>query len=337
MTMLRLFLVEPVRKLRCSIRLQSTSQKSAFLDAASKYVSAHGWTEEALAKGAKELGLSTASHGQYSPVDLVEHVATKNLEELSAMIDERAEELASLTSWRHRLELAIEMRLGLSAQWHQHRAQALGLMMTTTSLEEPPAIRALARVGDELARATLVEGEQMETTRWRARRAAAAGAYGIVEARALTDTSHDLKDTVAFSKKVVAALSDASEAPDALKDAIQAGTMAAKSLGGAALGFLPPQAVGALPQLLGIFGSRASSTLSFFFDSTLDRLLQALPPSPVPKPPQAPSPVEEVATMEAEVIVTPPDDEKVDATVVDPVPADDTSSSDAVEKKTPTP
>lgn len=274
---------------RRSIRLQSTSQKVGLLDAASKFVSAHGWSEEALAKGAKEVGLSTASHGQYRPVDLVEHVANQNLDELSKRIDERAEELASLKSWRHRLELAIEMRLELSLPWHQHRAQAIGLMMTTTPLEEPPAIRALARVGDELARATLVEGEEVGKSQWRARRAAAAGAYGIVEARALTDTSHDLSETVAFSKKVVGTLSDASEAPEALKDALRAGTLAAKSLGGAALGFLPPQAVGALPQLLGIFGSRASSTLSFFFDATLDRLLQALPPSPVPKPPQSPS------------------------------------------------
>lgn len=265
--------------------------KRRILEAASKHVGVHGWSNEALANGAKDVGLSTAAHGQFGrgPVDLVEYVAAACLRDLVTQIDERADELAQLKGWRPRLELAIEMRLKLSLPWHQHRAQALGLMLSPGSSaglmsSEPAAIRALAAVADELARATLVDSEDLSQGRWRARRAAAAGAYALVEARAISDTSHDLQDTLAFSKRVVDMLGafrcaeesdvlwspgDAAEAPEALRDALRAGTLVATSLGGAALAFFPPKAVGALPQLLDVAASRATSTLSSLVESTL--------------------------------------------------------------------
>lgn len=76
--------------------------------------------------------------------------------------------------------------------------------------------------------------------------------------------------------------------------------LAAASLGTAALAFLPPKAVGALPQLLDVAALRATSTFSKYADLSLvstiaqrlikcrsqDRLLNALPPSPVPRPPR---------------------------------------------------
>lgn len=184
--------------------------KRRVLDAAEKYVGAHGWSNEALARGARDLGLSAAAHGQFSrgPVELVEHVATRCLIDLSNGIDDRADDLANLPGWRPRLELAIELRLKLSQPWHQHRAQALSIMLSSPSADglippEPAAMRALVAIGNELARATLVDGDEMSKVQWRARRAAATGAYALAEARALSDTSQDLEETIAFSKRVV--------------------------------------------------------------------------------------------------------------------------------------
>ncbi|KAJ8599380.1 hypothetical protein CTAYLR_007019 [Chrysophaeum taylorii] len=311
---------------RATPRIAGLARRHAsVLEAASKHVATHGWTEEALAAGARDVGLSSAAHGQHAPSDLVEHVAGACLAELSTQIDARADELAAMTGWRPRLELAIELRLALSLPWHAHRAQAIGLMINGF---DPPALRALAAVADELARATLVEGEDMSRARWRARRAAAAGAYALAEARALTDATPDLKDTLAFSKRVVATLGDAAEAPEALHDALRAGTTAAASLGAAALSFLPPQAVGALPHLLDIAASRATSTFSKLADSTLNRVLDALPHSPVPRPP---------ATATAPAAAPKPDPPKTpppaEPTTASPR-SDDTPSVDATKQTT---
>ena len=221
------------------------------------------------------MGLSSASQGQFTrgPVELVEHVAEECRLELSNWIDEHAEELASLDGWRPRLKRAVAMRLELSLPWQEHRSQAIGLMTSSSSASgsEPAAVPALAALSSDLARATLEAGEPMSEARWRARRAAAAAAYALAEVRALADAGPDLADTLQFADRLVDTLGDAADAPAALRDALQAGALAGKSLGGAALSFLPPKAIGALPQILDIAANRAGSTFSFILDAMLVR------------------------------------------------------------------
>jgi len=265
--------------------------RTRILDASEKYVSSMGWSEEALAQGASDLGLSGASHGQFGrgAVELVEHVAQKCDEELHHAINARADELQALSSWRPRLKLAIAMRLEISLPWHEYRAQALGLIASSPGQDsfEPAAVSALARTAHELARATLVKDDiQISPAKWRARRVAVAVVYALTEVRALSDSSPNLSDSITFSDKLVDTLADAADAPAALQDAISAGTAAATSLGGAALSFLPPKAVGALPHLLDFAANRASSTFSGVASTVLDRFLNALPNSPIPQPPQ---------------------------------------------------
>jgi len=259
------------------------------LAAAVKHVATHGWSEEALAKGAAAEGLSAAAHGKFAPVELVEFVAEDCRRELARRVDESADELAAMDGWRPRLKRAVELRLELSLPWHEHRGQALGLMVSSLENDTalPAAVPALAALADELARATVVQ--DLSEARWHARRAAAAVVYAVTEVRALADSSPGLADTFQFSDSLVDALADAADGPAALRDALAAGAHAAKSLGGAAFSLLPPKAVGALPYLLDLALSRAGSTSSLLWDSMLERFLQSLPPSPVPPPPSSSS------------------------------------------------
>ena len=151
------------------------------------------------------------------------------------------------------------------------------------------AVPALARVADELARATLVADEPMDQNKWLLRRSAAAGTYALAEVRALSDSSPDLADTRAFSAAIVGHFGEALETPDKLKDGIRAGAHAAASLGTAALSFLPGKAVGALPQLVMIMASRTAGGLSGLAEKGLTKLLKMLPPSQIPDPPKKPA------------------------------------------------
>ena len=286
------------------------SQRTRVLEAASQHVGTYGWSEEALAQGAKAVGLSAAAHGQFSrgPVELVEFVAEKCRTDLAQQIDAEADDLKALESWRPRLKRAIAMRLNLSVPWHEHRAQALGLMTASFAadaapVQPPAAVPALASLAGDLARATLVE--PISEHRWRARNVTAAAAYALAEVRALADTP-DLKETQAFADRLVDTLGDAADAPAALKDALTAGAHAAKSLSGAALSFLPPKAVGALPQMFDLLSHRAGDGVKSLLDTILDRILAQLPPSPVPDPPSSKPPADSSSSSSSEPPPPPP-------------------------------
>lgn len=53
------------------------------LDAALNHVSRYGWSQECIATGAKDLGLSPMTHGMFARggIELVEHLQDKNHEE----------------------------------------------------------------------------------------------------------------------------------------------------------------------------------------------------------------------------------------------------------------
>jgi len=87
------------------------------LEAAVPHVPALGWSEDALAAGAKDAGLSAAAHGQVADgaVALVAFVADRCADELRAEVDARAAELAALDGgWRARLAVAVDARVRLS-------------------------------------------------------------------------------------------------------------------------------------------------------------------------------------------------------------------------------
>ena len=300
--------LRPLAALRCATTNAPGAQDQRDILAASvPHVASLGWCDDALAAGARDLGLSAAAQGQVhnGAVDLVAFVAEEQHAALREAIDDAAGELADLEDWRDRLKLAIGKRLELSQPFHAHRAQAMGLMVTPVARDDgsippadpPPALEAWHQIVNELARATVVKDEPLDTAAWRLRRAAAGIAYALGEVRALTDDSADLGKSLHVASQVVDRFDTGG--PDALKQGVQAGAHALASLGTAALSFLPGPAVGALPQLMTVFASRFTGGLEDVFEVGLKKALKALPEAPVPAPPgraaaaPAPAPAEE--------------------------------------------
>ena len=155
-------------------------EKRDILKASVPHVASLGWCDDALAAGARDLGLSAAAQGQVTngAVDLVAFVAQEQCDKLREEVDDAAQELAALDDWRDRLKLAIAKRLELSKPFHAHRAQAMGLMVTPLARDDgavppadpPPAFEVLHRLVDELARATVVSTEELDVPEWRLRR-----------------------------------------------------------------------------------------------------------------------------------------------------------------------
>jgi len=199
-----------------------------------------------------------------------------------------------MPSWKERLSWAIDKRLQLSLPHRNHRSQALALMMTAPSAPGPPAAaQALAALAQELARATLTADDPIDDKVWRFRRAAAAGAYALAEVRTLSDTSPGLEATQRFARDIVGGLGGAADAPGQLRVSLKAGLLTAASAASAALSFLPPRAVGAVPQLLpsllGAFAERAEGAAAHLAEAAFTHLLDTMPAgAPMPSPPGPP-------------------------------------------------
>ena len=84
-------------------------EKRDILKASVPHVASLGWCDDALAAGARDLGLSAAAQGQVTngAVDLVAFVAQEQCDQLREEVDDAAQELAALDDWRDRLKLAI--------------------------------------------------------------------------------------------------------------------------------------------------------------------------------------------------------------------------------------
>ena len=158
-------------------RRPAPGEKRDILKASVPHVASLGWCDDALAAGARDLGLSAAAQGQVTngAVDLVAFVAQEQCDKLREEVDDAAEELGAMDDWRDRLKLAIKKRLELSKPFHAHRAQAMGLMVTPLARDDgavppadpPPAFEVLHRLVDELARATVVHEEALDVPEWR--------------------------------------------------------------------------------------------------------------------------------------------------------------------------
>jgi ubiquinone biosynthesis protein COQ9 len=176
----------------------SSSSSSSFedpreriLDFALARVDEDGWSELALAKGAKDAGLPSVASGMFTrgAVELVEHFMTSSLEELKVQCGKRSQELDPLSA-EERLVEAMMIRLEAIqphiSSWPQ--AMALGLLPHNA----PRTAQALADIADELAFQT---GDRSTDGRWYAKRAVVAGAYISAELYMLTDKSEGFRDT----------------------------------------------------------------------------------------------------------------------------------------------
>lgn len=178
----------------------SQSIAAAVLSHAVPHVAAHGWTDDALAKGAVDAGLSPLALGSVSPAMLVAHCNEQALAELAAGLAGRAEELAALPSPPARVAAALEARLDTLApyagRWHE--AMAIGALPENAA----ETSRQVALVADEICHAA---GDRSADARWYARRAGVASLVVATELSLVGDTSEGAADTRGWLRHAVGA------------------------------------------------------------------------------------------------------------------------------------
>uniref|UniRef100_A0A8C0I5K1 Ubiquinone biosynthesis protein n=1 Tax=Balaenoptera musculus TaxID=9771 RepID=A0A8C0I5K1_BALMU len=134
------------------------------LTAALEFVPAHGWTAEAIAEGAKSLGLSSAAASMFGNdgSELILHFVTQCNARLTRVLEE-------------------EQKLALSILLLPHNI--------------PPSLSLLTSMVDDMWH---YAGDQSTDFNWYTRRAALAGIYSTTELVMMQDSSPDFEDTWHF-------------------------------------------------------------------------------------------------------------------------------------------
>ena len=173
-----------------------TPAEDSILSAALTHVPAHGFSKEALAQGARDVGYLDVStnifpNGAFSIVNY--HLVTQRL----ALADHtpptaRDENISPVDVASNIRTLALR-RLQTNKLIIRQWQEALALMSTPRYL--PTAIRELALLSDEIL---FLAGSTTVTSAWYANRAAVAAIYASAELFMTTDTSRDHVETEEF-------------------------------------------------------------------------------------------------------------------------------------------
>jgi len=172
------------------------------------HVAAHGWTTEALARGAEDHGFSPALHGLFprGPVELVEHFVMESNMHLSTKMlmlepeDAQSESDFTKTALKWRLEMILPYRHG----WED----ALGLTLQPNNMLN--SMRTISMMLDDVA---YQAGDRSTDSAWYAKRAGLVGVYGSTELFMLQDNSLDYENTWKFLDRRVDELAGLTHKP----------------------------------------------------------------------------------------------------------------------------
>lgn len=167
--------------------------ESAILSSALSHVPAHGFTQEALTLGAKEVGYLDISSNLFpkGPFELVMfHLASQrlNLKNRLQFTDERmgvGRKVRSLILER----LRANADAGVVPRWQE----ALALMSLAENI--PASLRELGALSDEM---WFLAGDTAVDTSWYTKRASLSGVYAATEVYQTTDQSTEFRDTEHF-------------------------------------------------------------------------------------------------------------------------------------------
>eukprot|EP00455_Lapot_gusevi_P039925 TRINITY_DN4493_c0_g1_i1.p1 TRINITY_DN4493_c0_g1~~TRINITY_DN4493_c0_g1_i1.p1 ORF type:complete len:284 (+),score=59.91 TRINITY_DN4493_c0_g1_i1:40-891(+) len=162
------------------------------LEASLKHVHTYGWTVNAIAAGAQELGYSSVSHGMFprGAIELVEYFIGKCNTELPTKLAQMPlQEMRTTKKVREGIKTRLEMQIPYISTWHQ--AMALGALPqnvcnTTTNI---------ALMVDDIWH---YAGDKSTDLNWYSKRALAAAVYASTEVFMLTDKSAGFQDTWDF-------------------------------------------------------------------------------------------------------------------------------------------
>ncbi|XP_012883456.1 PREDICTED: ubiquinone biosynthesis protein COQ9, mitochondrial isoform X3 [Dipodomys ordii] len=169
------------------------------LTAALEFVPIHGWTAEAIAEGAKSLGLSSAAASMFGNdgSELILHFVTQCNARLTRVLEEE-QKLVQLGQAEKRktdqfLRDAVETRLRMLIPYIEHWPRALSVLLLPHNI--PPSLNLLTSMVDDMWH---YAGDQSTDFNWYTRRAVLAGIYNTTELVMMQDSSPDFEDTWRF-------------------------------------------------------------------------------------------------------------------------------------------
>ncbi|XP_024541711.1 ubiquinone biosynthesis protein COQ9, mitochondrial [Selaginella moellendorffii] len=176
---------------------EEDDEKRRVLNAALTYVPTLGWTEAAIAAGARDVNLSPAILGAFHRKEaaLVEYFMDESLDELTDAVEEQSEELEKLVL-HERLAKVMRIRLEMQAPYISKWAQALSIQANPINL--PVAMKQRAVLMDEIWHSV---GDRSTDWDFYSKRAILGGVYTAAEVYMLTDYSPGFRDTWTFTER----------------------------------------------------------------------------------------------------------------------------------------
>ncbi|NWY07474.1 COQ9 protein, partial [Nothoprocta ornata] len=203
------------------------------LAAALDFVPEHGWTAEAIAEGAKTLGLSAAAAGMFRSdgSELVLHFVSQCNTKLAELL-EQEQKLVQLGETQKKttdqfLRDALEARLRMLIPYIEKWPQAVSILLLPQNI--PSSLSLLTSMIDDICH---FAGDQSTDFNWYTRRAVLTGIYNTTELVMMQDSSPDFEDTWRFLENRVA---DAVNMDNTAKQVKSTGEALVQGLMGAAV------------------------------------------------------------------------------------------------------
>ncbi|NXE54976.1 COQ9 protein, partial [Casuarius casuarius] len=203
------------------------------LTAALEFVPEHGWTAEAIAEGAKTLGLSVAAAGMFhnDGSELILHFVSQCNTKLSELL-EQEQKLVQLGETEKKtteqfLRDALEARLRMLIPYIEKWPQALSILLLPHNI--PSSLSLLTSMIDDIWH---YAGDQSTDFNWYTRRAVLTGIYNTTELVMMQDSSPDFEETWRFLENRVA---DAMNMGNTAKQVQSTGEALVQGLMGAAV------------------------------------------------------------------------------------------------------
>lgn len=193
---------------------ESVDPEQLILAKAMDHVPVHGWTIEALAAGATDLGYPSVAHGMFSrgAMELVEYFMDSCLAELRKTLIANTEKLQAMTV-AERLKFGVRTRLEMiepvMATWPQ------GMAAGALPQNAPSTAKRLAKLSDEI---WYFAGDKSTDLSWYTKRAILTGIYASTELFMLNDKSPNFQETWEFLDRRVDETIQLGELPQNLGD-----------------------------------------------------------------------------------------------------------------------
>ncbi|NWH77604.1 COQ9 protein, partial [Piaya cayana] len=203
------------------------------LTAALESVPEHGWTAEAIAEGAKTLGLSAAAAGMFQSdgSQLILHFVSQCNTKLSELLQQEQKLVeqgeAEKKPTDQFLRDAVEARLRMVIPYIEKWPQALSILLMPHNI--PSSLSLLSSMIDDIWH---YAGDQSTDINWYTRRAVLTGIYNTTELVMMQDSSPDFEDTWRFLENRVA---DAMKMGDTANQVQSTGEAIVQGLMGAAV------------------------------------------------------------------------------------------------------